>query len=269
LYGYSTSNDDGDRITVLGPNKDAMALKRLIAFVPPFDTQQVVRKTSVSISEIVAAGRTIGLGTMDVLAEDPSIATSLVPVLGNDPTLPADLVMGGSTGMVALLRASNARPRGTMRVKRGDDNFLVSAASVGVDDFALLEISADDGTGHVMKWTGNSVADLFDVPPPPSNDLYPANPDAIAIGARSDIGVLRRPSKIRRSFMDRILEATARRFRSRRGRPWRSQPILRVVRSPRCRRPIQLPDGARFCKPHVRGFRSMRQVSPSTTTRPR
>jgi hypothetical protein len=193
LYGYATSNDDGDRITVLGPNKDALALKRLVAFVPAFDTQQQVRKTSIGISEIVAAGRGVGLGTLDVLAEDPSIATTAVPVLGSDPAQPADLLMGGSTGMVTILRASGAHPRVTMRVKRGDDNFVTSAAAVGADDVALLEIG-DDGTGHVMKWSGNGVADLFDVPPPPSNDLYPANPDAIAIGARSDIAVLRTPS---------------------------------------------------------------------------
>ncbi len=193
VYGYATSNDDSDRISVLGPNKDAMALKRLVAFVPAFDTQQVVRKSSIGISELVAAGRGIGLGTLDVLAEDPSIPTSLVPVLGSDPAQPSDFLMSGNTGMLAILRASNARPRVAMRVKRGDDNFVTSAAAFGNDDVALLEIG-DDGTGHVMKWFGNGVADLFDVPPPPSNDLYPANPDAIAIGARSDISVLRTPS---------------------------------------------------------------------------
>ena len=193
LYGYATSNDDGDRITVLGPNKDAMALKRLVAFVPPFDPLQQVRKTSVAISEIVVAGRSIGLGTMDVLAEDPSVATTMIPVLGLDPTQPADMLMSGSTGMVALLRASNAHPHVAMRVKRGDDIYLTSAAQFGADDIALLEIG-DDGTGHVMKWSGSGVSDLFEVPPPPSNELYPANPDAIAIGARSDIAVLRTPS---------------------------------------------------------------------------
>ncbi|MEO7112323.1 MAG: hypothetical protein ABI183_17890 [Polyangiaceae bacterium] len=193
VYGYGTSNEDSDRITVLGPNKDAMALKRLVAFVPPFDPQQQVRKASVAISDLVAAGRSIGLGTMDVLADDPSVASTMVPVLGLDPAQPADLLMGGATGMVVLLRASNAHPRVAMRVKRGDDNYLTSAAAYGPDDVALLEIS-DDGTGHVMKWSGSGVSDLFDVPPPPSNDLYPANPDAIAIGARADIAVLRTPS---------------------------------------------------------------------------
>ncbi|MEO8874423.1 MAG: hypothetical protein ABI461_02455, partial [Polyangiaceae bacterium] len=193
LYGYGTSNDDSDRITVLGPNKDPMALRRMAAFVPAFDPAQIVRKTSFGINDIVAAGRGIGLGTMDVLAEDPSIATSVVPVLATDPTLPADLMLAGSTGMLAELHASNAKPRVTMRVKHGDDTFIVSAAAVGTDDLALLEMDVD-GSGHVMKWSGSSVADLFDVPAPPSTDDYPANPDAIAISARSDVAVLRMPS---------------------------------------------------------------------------
>ena len=193
LFGYSTSNDDSDRITVLGPNKDPLALKRMAAFVPAFDPQQIVRRATFGISDVVAAARGIGLGTADVLAEDPTIASSVVPVLATDPAQPSDLVLGGSSGMIAILHASNAKPRVTMRVKRGDDAYITSAAALGVDELALLELDVD-GTGHVMKWSGSSVADLFDVPASPSTDVYPANPDAIAVSARGDVAVLRTPS---------------------------------------------------------------------------
>lgn len=192
LYGYATSNDDGDRITVLGPNKDPMALRRMVAFVPPFDVAQAVRKTSFGLAELVQSARGIGMSALDVLADDPSMVTSFVPVLG-DAQQPADLVVGSPSGMIGILRANNAKPRVAMRVKRGDDSYLTSAASLGPDEIAVLELDAD-GTGHVMKWTPGGVADLFDVPASPSTDLYPANPDAIAVGPRGDIAVLRTSS---------------------------------------------------------------------------
>ncbi|MGH7286338.1 MAG: hypothetical protein ACRELY_32875, partial [Polyangiaceae bacterium] len=193
LYGFATSNDDGDRITVMGPNKDPMALKRMVAFVSPFDVGESVKKTSFGLNEVVSAARGVGLSALDVLAEDPSIVSSFVPVLMPDPVQPSDLVFGGSTGMLGILRANGARTKVTMRVKRSDDAYLTSAAALGPDELALLEVEGE-GTGHVMKWNAGGVADLYDVPPPPSTDLYPANPDAIAIGPRGDIAVLRTSS---------------------------------------------------------------------------
>ena len=193
LYGYATSNDDGDRITVMGPNKDPMALRRMLAFVSPFDVAQGVKKTSFGLNEVVSAARGVGLSALDVLADDPSIVTSFVPVLMPDPVQPSDLVFGGGSGMLGILRANGTRTKVAMRVKRGDDAYLTSAAALGPDEIALLEVEGE-GTGHVMKWTAGGVADLYDVPAPPSTDLYPANPDAIAVGPRGEVAVLRTSS---------------------------------------------------------------------------
>ncbi|HEX7663443.1 MAG TPA: hypothetical protein VF407_02990, partial [Polyangiaceae bacterium] len=193
LGGYATTNDDGDRITVLGPNKDPMALKRLATFVAPFDVTQQPKKASYGISEIVAAARTIGLGSMDVLGEDPSIPSSVMPILGTDPAAASDLLLSASGGMLGILRANGTKPRIAMRVRRSDDSYVVSAGAITADEIALLEVEGD-GTGHVMRWTPNGVADLFDVPPPPSSDLTPANPDAIAIGPRGEVAVIRTAS---------------------------------------------------------------------------
>lgn len=193
LGGYGTTSDDGDRITVLGPNKDPMALKRLVSFVAPFDVTQQPKKGSYGLAEIVAAGRSIGLGSMDVLADDPSVPSSVVPVLGVDPAAASDLLVSAAGGMLVILRANGAKPRVAMRVRRGDDTYVTSAAAITTDELALLDVE-DDGTGHVMRWTPNGVADLFDVPAPPSSDLVPANPDAIAIGPRGEVAVLRTAS---------------------------------------------------------------------------
>ncbi|MEO8797382.1 MAG: hypothetical protein ABI551_05805, partial [Polyangiaceae bacterium] len=193
LGGYGTTTNDGDRITVLGPNKDPMALKRLVSFVAPFDVTQQPKRVSYGLAEIVAAARSIGLGSMDVLADDPSIPSSVVPVLGIDPGAASDVLVSGSGGMLAILRANGAKPRVAMRVRRSDDTYITSAGGITTDELALLEVEGD-GTGHVMRWTPNGVADVFDVPPPPSSELVPANPDAIAIGPRGEVAVLRTAS---------------------------------------------------------------------------
>ena len=69
----------------------------------------------------------------------------------------------------------------------------VSAVALGGDDTAMIELD-QDGTEHVIKWTASGVTDLFEVPAPPSANLYPANPDALAVGPRGELGVLRTPS---------------------------------------------------------------------------
>ena len=69
----------------------------------------------------------------------------------------------------------------------------VSAAALAGDDTAILELDAE-GHGHVLKWTPGGVSDLFDVPAPADASFYPANPDALAVGAHNDVAVLRTPS---------------------------------------------------------------------------
>jgi hypothetical protein len=192
LSGYSTSNND-DRILVLGPNKDPMALRRNVAFVAPFDTSGVVRRTSFGVNEIMASARTIGLGTLDVLQEDPTTVSFLTPVLTADPTLPGDLAFLGANGLVGVLRNNGPRARVAMRVKPSEDMMPISAAALAGDDTAILELDAE-GHGHVLKLTPGGVTDLFDVPAPADASFYPANPDALAVGAHNDVAVLRTPS---------------------------------------------------------------------------
>lgn len=69
----------------------------------------------------------------------------------------------------------------------------VSAVALGGDDTAILELD-QDGAEHVIKWSASGVTDVFDLPAPATAELYPANPDALAVGPRGELGVLRIPS---------------------------------------------------------------------------
>jgi hypothetical protein len=48
--------------------------------------------------------------------------------------------------------------------------------------------------GHVFKVGAGGAIDLFDVSPTANETYYPANPDALAVGPKGDLAVLRTPS---------------------------------------------------------------------------
>ena len=53
---------------------------------------------------------------------------------------------------------------------------------------------SDGGGDSVYKLGKSGVTDVAELPPPPSSDAYPANPDAIAVGPQGALAILRTPS---------------------------------------------------------------------------
>lgn len=192
LHGYQTDSGSSGHFTVMGPSKDPLSLRRSVSFVAPFDPAAAVKRSSFGILELVAAARTVGLTSSDVLAEDPSNANVATLVLAIDPAAPADMLWTSELGMVGATRGAG-RPKVTMRPPSTDTAWPASAAWLGADDLALLELDAS-GQGHVLRWSGNAITSLFDVIAPPRPDLYPANPDAIALGPKNEIALLRTTS---------------------------------------------------------------------------
>ena len=197
LSGYSVDTD-GDRIHVNGPVRDAMALRRNVAFVAPFDVGGAVRRTSFGVAEIMASARALGVSAGDVLSDDPTGVWSFAPTVPTDPAAPSDLAFLGASGLVGALRATpggGARTRVGMRNKPADETYPVSAVSLGGEELAVLAVDGD-GLGHVFKWNGaTALPVLFDVPAPPSSKLVAANPDALALGAKpGELVVVRTPS---------------------------------------------------------------------------
>lgn len=192
LSGFAATHD-GDVIGVAGPNKNASALRRALAFVPPFDPSAPVKKATIAMSEVIAAGKLVGMTTEEILSDDMTESGAIAYVTPNDPNGAGDLVFENTRGLIALVRA-NERVKVAMRPQQNDGASIVSGVAVSGDDVAFLELEPS-GVGHVFKTTGSSLTDLFDVSPTIADtQFYPANPDALAVNAKGELAILRTAS---------------------------------------------------------------------------
>jgi hypothetical protein len=192
LFGYGTQRDS-DVIEVMGPNKAASSLRRTMSFVAPFDPSASVKKGTLAMSEVIAAGRSAGMTTEEILQDDMTETGNLFPVTSHDANAPNDLAYHSARGMLAVVRA-NERVRVVVRPPQ-NEGLVISGAVLSDAESVFLELETSTAVGHVFKVTGSGVSDLFDISPTSSDaTYYPANPDAIAINAKGDVAVLRTPS---------------------------------------------------------------------------
>jgi hypothetical protein len=189
LTGFATTRD-GDVISTVGPNKNVLALRRGLSFVAPFDPAGKVVRASIAMSDVVAAGRRAGLATDEILAEDFTESGAVIPLASHDPAAPSEIALHNvDHGLIAFARGE--RVRVAVRPNPNGTN-VVSGVSTGPDEAAFLEVDSS-GVGHVFK-VGVGITDLFDVSPTANDSLYGANPDALAVGPKGDLAVLRTPS---------------------------------------------------------------------------
>jgi len=195
VHGPTTQPGD-ERLIVTGFNHDPMALVRQVSFVPAFDPLGPVRRGSIAMRDLVVAGRAGSVGQAEVLREDP-VPSAAVPVTPVDAAAPDDLLVQLAAGAVALEHASpsaTVRPRVAYEAGRGDEWRILGAAALDGNGVAWLE---EDSSGHarVMR-LGTSAAPTtaFELDGPPTADLYPANIDALAVGPRGELAIVRTPS---------------------------------------------------------------------------
>lgn len=189
LTGFGTTRD-GDVIEVMGPNKSATALRRTFSFVPPFDPAAPVKKAVFPMSEVIAAGRAAGMTTEEILSDDMTESGNVVVMTPGDVASAGDLAFHNERGLLVRVRAASDRVRMAMRPTQNDGK-VISGVSLSNDESAFLELESS-GVGHVFKMNAAGVTDLFDINPT-ANDaaFYPANPDALAVGPRGDLAVIR------------------------------------------------------------------------------
>jgi hypothetical protein len=70
---------------------------------------------------------------------------------------------------------------------------VLGAAATTSEEVAFLEVETS-GVARVFKMTGGATVDLFEVSPTTDETYYPANPDALAVGPRGELAILRTPS---------------------------------------------------------------------------
>jgi hypothetical protein len=197
VHGPSTQAGD-DRLVVMGASRDAMSLVRQVAYLPAFDPLASVRRVPIAMPEIVSAARAAGV---DAALQNDPIPSGVVPVtplpMALEGAVADDLMVQLANGGVALLRASSgpgARSRVAFEAGRGDDWRIVSAVELDGDAAAWLEEDAA-GQARVFRMGSSSVpTPVFTLDAPPAPELYPANVDALAVGPRGELAVLRAPS---------------------------------------------------------------------------
>ena len=193
MHGPATEAND-DRLVIKSFNHDAMALARQVAFVPAFDPGGPVRRGTIAMRDLVAAGRPAGV--TGILRDDP-VPTAVVPVTPADPALPDDLLIQLADGGVSLQRAAitaSVRPRFAYEAGRGDDWRIVSAITSGTDGVAWLEEDSSGNARVLHLGTSPVPAVAFEMEAPPTAELYPANLDALAVGPRGELAIVRSPS---------------------------------------------------------------------------
>jgi hypothetical protein len=189
LSGFRASHE-GDTLQSLGPVKAIGQLRRNVAYVAAFDPSGALRRGGIVLGDVLAAGRAVGMTQDELLGEDLTEAGNFVSVTPRDAGLPSDLVFNNGRGVIALLRGGQDRARIVMRVPQ-NDGVVVSAAALPGDDIAMLEVEAG-GPGRVFKLTSSGTSDLFEVGTNLGDALfYPANPDALAVGPRGEIALVR------------------------------------------------------------------------------
>jgi hypothetical protein len=194
VHGPATQPGDGTFV-VSGFRREPMALVRQVSFVPAFDPLGVLRKAPVAMRDLVGAARAMAIAQEDILRDDP-MPSAAVPATPADPAAPGDLLVQIADGGIALLRGSahaGTTSRFAYEAGRTDEWRIVSGVALDGDGFAWLE---EDGAGRAraVRATQGSRTTAFEVDPPPSADLYPADVDALAVGPRGELALLRMPS---------------------------------------------------------------------------
>ncbi len=193
VHGPATEPGD-DRLFVHGFDRDVMSLVRQVSFVGAFDPLGAIRRAPLAMTDVVAAEHAAGVAVADALRNDP-IPSGVVPVTPVDPTAPDDLLVQIADGGTALLRSGTraARPRLAYEPGRGDDQRIVGAVEL---DGAVAWLEEDaSGQARVMRLGSSSLPSVaFSIDAPPSAELYPANVDALAVGPRGELAILRTPS---------------------------------------------------------------------------
>ena len=192
LSGFSTSKD-GDVFEVMGPNRSASSLRRTVSFVPAFDPAAPVKKAVIATSDVLVAGHAAGLTNDEILGDDMTETGVLVVMTPNEVAAAGDLAFhNGQHGLLVRIK-SNERIKLAVRPSQNDST-VISGVALPSDEAAFLELEAS-GVGHVFKLGAAGITDLFDINPTATNNndtsFYPANPDALAIGPRGDLAIVR------------------------------------------------------------------------------
>src|SRR6185295_5686090 len=185
---------EGDAIEVMGPDKAASRLRRPITYVAAFDPAAKITRAVISMSEVISVARGAGMANDEILTDDMTESGNLIVVTPVDANAPSDLALHNARGLLALVKGERTKLAMRTTTSGNNEATVVSGVSLAGDEAAFLELESG-GVGHVFKIASGGTTDLFDISPTMNDTaFYPANPDAIAVGPKGDLGIIRTAS---------------------------------------------------------------------------
>lgn len=206
VHGFPVRVEPSDRpdrpfgeVVVDGPSAAASSFRQELMFVEPLVAGAPVRRVSFTLDAVAKATKSSGAPVAQLVSEgnfDMSAVVPVTPAPASGKAAPNGDVLASfqptSLGTMYLLARGGAAPRAEMLYAR-PGGVVSSAALLAGGDLAALAVG-DDGEVTVLRFGTSGVAELAVLAAPPETHLAPANPDAIAIGPRGDIALIRTPS---------------------------------------------------------------------------
>jgi hypothetical protein len=204
VHGYYASfNDPGDPrspldgILVMGPQHDPGSFRRQIDFVEPFDPAGAVRSGSFTLRDLGALAKGLGMPIGRLFASEGPEIDNVAATLPLDPAGASGLVFSfpSEGGQFVGVVTGGSSPRLKIIGVRAapDPGVITSAVEVGTSELYALAVTGD-GASEIFKITAGGISPIDRLAAPPSSDLYPANPDALALGPQGALALIRMPS---------------------------------------------------------------------------
>jgi hypothetical protein len=191
--GYATSKDDNDTLIASGPTKNILSLRRAISYVPAFEPTGRIVRGGLAIADLVSAARRAGMTTDEFLSGDPTENLTPFILTSSDPNAGGDIALyDSSNGVIAAFRGERARVAVRPPNQNGSGAIAFSGVALNADETAILDVDSDTQTSRVYKIGPSGVVDLFDYPA--NSQYHLANPDALSIGPKNELGIVRTPS---------------------------------------------------------------------------
>ncbi|MCL2724179.1 MAG: hypothetical protein FWD69_07040 [Polyangiaceae bacterium] len=193
LFGYRALEKNGV-LEIRSPNRNVRDLRQTWSYVAPFDSLGVVRTTMISMNDVLAAAHAVGMTTEESLLRSPD-GNVPIPLTSLDPLQMDDLVLADSRRLLVYARNAHGHPPPTPI----HDGAVYSGVVLSDTERAFLKRDVDSGAWHAFQvGRAGVITDLFDVGGVLKTDgvyaIFPANPDALAMGPNADLGVIRTPS---------------------------------------------------------------------------
>lgn len=188
-------------LVLQGPSQRPSSFKQDLSLVEPLAPPAPLRRFSWGLDAIAKAVHDAGLSVTQLVSANALEVQAIVPVLPAAPAkagsapAPTDMLVsfqqtehgtlyvlarGGSTSRVEV---KLARPGGVVQ----------SAAQLPGGDIAALAVP-DEGDEVILRFGPAGVTEIARLPAPPEGRFAPSNPDALALGPRGEIAVIRTPS---------------------------------------------------------------------------